>query len=147
VQRDTIRMAFVGPLQYLPPRQCAVLILRVVLCRSPDDVAQLLDTSVASPTVRFNALARHFCQRRPSTTAMQPMNRSQTELLARACNARERYRVETLFSLLHEDATFSMSRPSDGCVAGSRSAKPRLPPGSRAKASSDTNPGDRACRP
>jgi hypothetical protein len=78
---------------------------------------------------------------------MQPMNRSQTEQLARACNARERYRVETLFSLLHEDATFSMSRPSDGCVAGSRSAKPRLPPGSRAKASSDTNPGDRACRP
>jgi RNA polymerase sigma-70 factor (ECF subfamily) len=108
-QRETIRLAFIAALQHLPPRQRAVLILRDVLCWKADEVAQLLGTTVASVTsglqrARATLKAVHIAPAEP----FQPMNQAQQQLLARYCDAFERYDVETLVSLLHEDATMSM---------------------------------------
>jgi RNA polymerase sigma-70 factor (ECF subfamily) len=107
--RETIRLAFVAALQHLPPRQRAVLILRDVLCWRADEVARLLGTTVASVT---SALQRARSTLKSVEVApaepFHPTSAGQRQLLARYCAAFERCDVETLVSLLHEDATMSM---------------------------------------
>lgn len=46
--RDSVRLALIVSLQYLPPRQRAVLILREVLAWSAAEVGALLDMSIAA---------------------------------------------------------------------------------------------------
>ena len=108
-QRESIRLAFVAALQYLPPRQRAVLILRDVLCWHADEVARLLTTTVASVTSALQR-ARATLKTIPIGPAdpLEPLDQAKQQLLARYCDAFERYDVELLVSLLHEDATLSM---------------------------------------
>jgi RNA polymerase sigma-70 factor, ECF subfamily len=104
--RESIRLAFVAALQHLPPRQRAVLILREVLRWQASEVATLLDTSVAS--------VNSALQRARATLAASDVggpvkvDAEQQALLARYVDAFERYDVDSLVSLLREDATFSM---------------------------------------
>ena len=107
--RETVRLAFVAALQYLPPRQRAVLILREVLRWKADEVADLLDTTVAS--------VNSALQRARTTLAAEgvgagetfrPLDEEQRALLARYVEAFERYDLDSLTSLLHQDATLSM---------------------------------------
>lgn len=107
--RETIRLAFVAALQHLPPRQRAVLILREVLRWKATEVAELLDTTVASVNsalqrARSTLAARDVGAADPS----QPMDDAQRALLDRYVDAFERYDMDALTALLHEEATWSM---------------------------------------
>jgi RNA polymerase sigma-70 factor (ECF subfamily) len=107
--RETIRLAFVAALQHLPPRQRAVLILREVLRWKASEVAELLETSVASVNSALQR-ARSTLEATDidATLPSVPMDDAQRALLARYVDAFERYDLDSLTSLLHEDASWSM---------------------------------------
>jgi RNA polymerase sigma-70 factor, ECF subfamily len=106
--RETIRVAFVAALQHLPPRQRAVLILREVLRWKASEVAELLDTSVASVNSALQRARATLAATDLSAEPLQPDDDAQRTLLARYVDAFERFDIESLVSLLHEDATMSM---------------------------------------
>ncbi|MGH3672656.1 MAG: sigma-70 family RNA polymerase sigma factor [Pseudonocardiaceae bacterium] len=106
VSRETVRLAFVTALQHLPPRQRAVLILRDVLRWQASEVAQLLESSVAS--------VNSALQRARATIAGRDLGSSpevaadQRDLLSQYVDAFERYDIARLVTLLHDDAVMSM---------------------------------------
>ncbi|MFL5825204.1 MAG: sigma-70 family RNA polymerase sigma factor [Thermoleophilaceae bacterium] len=106
--RETIRLAFVAALQHLPPKQRAVLILREVLRWQATEVAELLDTSVASVNSALQRARATIDTVAPEASGPVAVDSEQKELLAKYVDAFERYDVSELVTLLHEDATFSM---------------------------------------
>jgi RNA polymerase sigma-70 factor, ECF subfamily len=105
--RESIRLAFVAALQHLPPRQRAVLILREVLRWQAAEVAELLDTSVASVNSALQRARATLAQRDIDVTPPR-VDAEQEALLARYVDAFERYDIDSLLTLLHEDAVQSM---------------------------------------
>jgi RNA polymerase sigma-70 factor (ECF subfamily) len=118
VARETIRLAFVAALQHLPPRQRAVLILCEVLRWKASEVAELLDTSVASVNSALQR-ARATLEARNVSAAETPpsVDEANAELLARYVEAFERYDMDALTALIREDATQSMP-PYDLWLSG-----------------------------
>jgi len=109
VLRDSIRLAFVAALQRLPARQRAVLILREVLCWQAAEVAELLDTTVVSVNSALQrARATLAGASLTEAGASAEMDEQTQTLLARYVQAFERYDIDALVSLLHEDASLSM---------------------------------------
>jgi RNA polymerase sigma-70 factor (ECF subfamily) len=118
VAHETIRLAFVAALQHLPPRQRAVLILCEVLRWKASEVAELLETSVASVNSALQRARATLDESDLSATDTAPtLDEPQRELLARYVEAFERYDMEALTSLIHEDATQSMP-PFDLWLSG-----------------------------
>lgn len=107
VARESIRLAFVAALQHLPPRQRAVLILREVLRWKADEVATLLDSTVASVNSALQR-ARATLADLDGRPAPRSLDEDDRELLARYLDAFERYDIEAFVQLLHEDATQHM---------------------------------------
>lgn len=107
--RESVRLAFIAALQHLPPRQRAVLVLRDVLRWQAAEVADLLDSTVASVTSALQrARATIDGLEITASDAYEPMDAEQQDLLARYLDAFERYDLDLLTSLLHEEATQSM---------------------------------------
>ena len=103
--RQSIRLAFVAALQNLAPRQRAALLLVDVLGLSAAEVAETLETTVAAVN---SALQRARAVVGDSSVSAGELTAGQTAMLERYVEAFERYDVETLTSLLREDAAFSM---------------------------------------
>jgi len=106
--RESIRLAFVAALQVLPATQRAVLILREVLRWKASEVATLLGTTVVSVNSSLQRARATLAAAAPSETAVVDPSHEQEELLARYLDAFERYDLDALVGLLHEDATLSM---------------------------------------
>jgi len=118
VARETVRLAFVAALQHLPPKQRAVLILCEVLRWKAAEVAELLDTSVASVSSALQrARATLEASKMSAATAPPSVEEADAALVARYVDAFERYDMDALTALIHEDATQSMP-PYDLWLAG-----------------------------
>ena len=107
ILRESIRLAFVAALQHLPPRQRAVLLLTQVLNWSAAEVAASLDMSVAAVNSALQR-ARATLAARNVKPAPAELSDAQAELVRRYVDAFERYDVDALTALMHEDATISM---------------------------------------
>jgi RNA polymerase sigma-70 factor, ECF subfamily len=109
VLQETVRLAFVAALQHLPPKQRAVLVLREVLAWSAADVAELLDTTVASVNSALQRARATVASVDPgSTLTTAALGEDERRLLARYVSAFERYDMAGLVQVLHEDAGMSM---------------------------------------
>ena len=108
--RETLRLAFVAALQHLPPRQRAVLILREVLRWQASEVAELLDTSVASVNSALQRARATLADRdvRLEESSPEPVDAEDRQLLDRYLEAFEEFDMDGLVAILHEDATMSM---------------------------------------
>jgi RNA polymerase sigma-70 factor, ECF subfamily len=108
-ERETLKLAFVAALQHLPAQQRAVLILREALRWRANEVAELLETSVASVNSALQR-ARASLEATDITQAdsLDPLDEAQQELLQRYVAAFEAYDMDAIAKLLHEDAKQSM---------------------------------------
>src|SRR5438093_11360691 len=103
VARETIRLAFVAALQHLPPRQRAVLILCEVLRWKASEVAELLETSVASVNSALQrARATLDATDVRATDPLPQLAEPERELVERYVKAFEQYDMDALTALIQE---------------------------------------------
>jgi RNA polymerase sigma-70 factor (ECF subfamily) len=109
VARESVRLAFVAALQFLPARQRAVLILRDVLGWQATEVAELLGmSSIAVHSALRRARETIGASDAAASAANATLESDQERLLARYVDAFERFDIDALVSLLRDDAVMSM---------------------------------------
>jgi RNA polymerase sigma-70 factor (ECF subfamily) len=112
IARETIELAYLAAIQYLPPKQRAVLILRDALGWSAKETANLLDESVASVNSALNRARSLMRKRLPGrrlewSTAATP-TAAERNLLERYMDATDRADVAALTALLRDEVRLTM---------------------------------------
>jgi RNA polymerase sigma-70 factor, ECF subfamily len=111
-QREAVELAFIAALQHLPATQRAVLILREVLGFSAREVAESLDTTVASVNSALQRARRAVDERLPERSQQATLrslgDERMRQLVDAYVEAWARADVGALRALLAEDAVFSM---------------------------------------
>lgn len=110
VDRDTVRIAFIAALQHLTAQQRAVLLLRDVLAWRAAEVAETLDLSVAAVNSSLQRARAHVDRLAPQPDSMPSWveDPQVAASLDRYVRAFEDYDLETLVSLLAQDAIWEM---------------------------------------
>jgi RNA polymerase sigma-70 factor, ECF subfamily len=106
--RESIRLAFVAALQHLPARQRAVLILREVLRWQASEVAELLDTTVASVNSALQRARATLAECDLDSANAYSGDAEQEATVSRYVEAFERYDIPKLVALLRNDVVLSM---------------------------------------
>jgi RNA polymerase sigma-70 factor (ECF subfamily) len=107
--RESIRLAVVAAMQYLPPRQRAVLILRDALQWPAAEVASMLDMTVASVNSALQRARAQLQQATPSSDAVtEPSSAEQRDLLDRFVAAFEAKDVSAMVKIFTTDAVWEM---------------------------------------
>lgn len=104
--KQSVRLAFVAALQYLPPKQRAALLLTDVFGFSAAEVAETLSTSVSSVNSALQRARATLAERAPDDTL--GLSDPQGDLVERYLAAFERYDTAALTALMHEDVVLSM---------------------------------------
>jgi len=118
LERESIRLAFIAALQYLAPRQRAVLVLRDVLAFTAQETAQILDATVPSVNSALQRARASLDAQRPNPLEIgDPEDAKQWGLLRRYVAAFEAHDVAGLKAILREDALTSMP-PFAWCLTG-----------------------------
>ncbi|MGV9709404.1 sigma-70 family RNA polymerase sigma factor [Gordonia sp. NPDC003424] len=119
--RESIRLAFIAALQYLPERQRAVLILRDVLQWKAAEVADTLGVTTATVNSLLQRAREQLKNAAPQeNSATQLDDEAQRELLARYVSAFERYDVDAIVDLFTDKAIWEMP-PFTGWYQGPES--------------------------
>ncbi len=108
--RETLRLAFVAALQHLPARQRVVLVLREVLRWSAKEVADVLETSVASVNSalqRARATLDELALEDADAPA-RPSDEDERRLLEQYLEAFAEYDIDRIVALLRYDVVFDM---------------------------------------
>jgi RNA polymerase sigma-70 factor, ECF subfamily len=111
VSRETIELAYLAAVQFLPPTQRAVLVLRDALGWSEKETADLLDTSVASVKSALQRARVTMREKLPSHRLEWAAPRAtdrERSVLERFMAAYDRSDAAALTSLLCEDARQTM---------------------------------------
>jgi RNA polymerase sigma-70 factor, ECF subfamily len=111
-QRESVELAFIAALQYLPARQRAVLILREVLGFSAREVAETLDTTTVSVNSALQRARKtiddHLPEQSQQATLRSVGDDGIRELVERYVDAWERGDVDAVAAMLAEDAAIAM---------------------------------------
>jgi len=111
-QREAVELAFIAALQHLPARQRAVLVLREVLGFSAREVAESLETTVASVNSALQRARKTVDERLPARSQQATLRSLGDdrirELVESFVDAFERGDVDAILALVAEDATFAM---------------------------------------
>ena len=111
-QREAVELAFIAALQHLPARQRAVLILREVLGFTAREVAESLDSTVASVNSALQRARKIVDERLPDKSQQATMRALGDDALRavvdRFVEAFEGGDVDAIIAMLTQDVTFSM---------------------------------------
>jgi len=109
VSRESVRLALIAALQYLPGRQRAVLILRDVLGWHAAEVAELLGTSTAAVNSVLQRARAQLDRVAPAEDELrEPADPEDRALVDRYATAFENADIAGLMRLLREDAVLEM---------------------------------------
>lgn len=109
VSRQSVRLALIAALQYLPARQRAVLILRDVLRWRAAEVADLLGTTTTAVNRMLARARARLEQVAPDEDQMhEPADPADRDLLDRYATAFQNADIPAVMQLLREDAVFEM---------------------------------------